>query len=160
MPASRHGLSAIVHRMHDPELLQIGDVAERVGLSLRTVRYYEELGLVSPSARTDGGFRLYAERDIQRLLALKRMKGLGLSLEEMGELADLIELGAAPAGLEGAALGSLTASLRCYAARADDAIRRRERDVAQARELRLEIGEQIGRCSALEQQHEGRQAGR
>lgn len=41
--------------------MQIGEVAERIGLSLRTIRYYEEVGLVVPSVRSQGGFRLYTE---------------------------------------------------------------------------------------------------
>ena len=62
---------------------QIGAVAERVDLSLRTVRYYEEVGLISPEKRTDGGFRLYTEENIERLLAIKQMKPLGFSVQEM-----------------------------------------------------------------------------
>lgn len=65
---------------------QIGEVAERTGLSLRTIRYYEEVGLVIPSARSHGGFRLYTESDIARLMLVKRMKPLDFSLEEMRDL--------------------------------------------------------------------------
>lgn len=72
--------------MNDDRMLQIGEVAEAVGLSLRTIRYYEETGLVPPSGRSSGGFRLYTERDVKRLLLVKQMKPLDLSLEEMGEL--------------------------------------------------------------------------
>lgn len=68
-------------RMH-----QIGEVAEAVGLSLRTIRYYEEVGLVPPSGRSSGGFRLYTDGDIGRLLLVKQMKPLDLSLEEMRDL--------------------------------------------------------------------------
>ena len=64
---------------------QIGEVAERVGLSLRTVRYYEEKGLISPERRTDGGFRLYTDENIARLLLIMQMKPLGFSLDEMRE---------------------------------------------------------------------------
>ncbi|NEE01688.1 MerR family transcriptional regulator [Phytoactinopolyspora halotolerans] len=71
--------------------MQIGEVAERVGLSLRTIRYYEEVGLVRPSARTPGGFRLYAEPDVARLNLVKRMKTLEFSLEEMGDLLSLLD---------------------------------------------------------------------
>ncbi|MFP3913624.1 MAG: MerR family transcriptional regulator [Actinomycetota bacterium] len=63
-------------------------MAERVRLSLRTIRYYEEIGLVEPSGRTDGGFRLYTEADIRRLMLVKALKPVGLSLEIMGELLD------------------------------------------------------------------------
>jgi DNA-binding transcriptional MerR regulator len=65
---------------------QIGEVAGNVGLSLRTIRYYEEIGLATPSGRTDGGFRLYTESDIQRLRLIRAIKPLGMSLEMMNEL--------------------------------------------------------------------------
>lgn len=67
---------------------QIGEAADRVELSLRTVRYYEEMGLITPERRTDGGFRLYTEESIERLLLIKQMKPLGFSVQEMGELLD------------------------------------------------------------------------
>lgn len=63
--------------------MQIGEVSEQTGLSLRTIRYYEEVGLVRPSTRTSGGFRLYAETDVARLRLIRRMKPLDFSLEEM-----------------------------------------------------------------------------
>lgn len=66
--------------------MQIGEVAERIGLSLRTIRYYEEVGLVIPSARSQGGFRLYTEPDVSRLELIMRMKPLGFQLDEMREL--------------------------------------------------------------------------
>jgi DNA-binding transcriptional MerR regulator len=71
--------------------IQIGEVAERTGLSLRTIRYYEEIGLAVPSTRSPGGFRLYDEGDVARLRSLKRMKPLGLSLDTMRELLDLLD---------------------------------------------------------------------
>ncbi|MGY1651641.1 MerR family transcriptional regulator [Geodermatophilus sp. SYSU D01119] len=76
-------------------LLQIGQVAERTGLSLRTIRFYEENGLVVPTARSGGGFRLYSDADVTRLEVVKRMKPLGFSLEEMRQLLSLLaDLGA------------------------------------------------------------------
>ncbi|WP_116049446.1 MerR family transcriptional regulator [Amycolatopsis palatopharyngis] len=71
--------------------MQIGEVAERTGLSLRTIRYYEEVGLVVPSARSQGGFRLYTEPDVTRLGLVKRMKPLGFQLDEMGELLAVLD---------------------------------------------------------------------
>lgn len=68
------------------DIHQIGDVAERVGLSLRTVRYYEESGLILPVGRTVGGFRLYDDDAVERLLLIKKMKPLGFTLEEMRAL--------------------------------------------------------------------------
>lgn len=69
-------------------MLQIGEVAERAGLSLRTVRYYEESGLLQPARRTDGGFRLYTDEHLDLLELIKRMKPLGFSVQEMRELLD------------------------------------------------------------------------
>jgi DNA-binding transcriptional MerR regulator len=68
------------------ELHQIGEVANHVGLSLRTVRYYEEVGLVQPAQRTEGGFRLYDEEQVVRLELIKQMKPLGLTIQQMREL--------------------------------------------------------------------------
>lgn len=65
---------------------QIGEVAARIGLSLRTVRYYEEVDLVAPSGRTEGGFRLYTDDDIDRLTLVKQMKPLAFSLDETRDL--------------------------------------------------------------------------
>ncbi|HET6394058.1 MAG TPA: MerR family transcriptional regulator [Blastococcus sp.] len=79
-------------------LLQIGQVAERTGLSLRTIRFYEEHGLVRPTTRSDGGFRLYSDDDVARLEVIKRMKPLGFTVEEMHDLLTLLaDLAAAPA---------------------------------------------------------------
>ncbi|MPY95479.1 MAG: MerR family transcriptional regulator [Acidimicrobiia bacterium] len=68
------------------ETFQIGEVAERVGLSLRTIRHYDEVALVEPSARSAGGFRLYTGRDIDRLAFVKQLKPLDFRIEEMRDL--------------------------------------------------------------------------
>lgn len=68
------------------EHMQIGEVAARTELSLRTIRHYEETGLVIPSARSQGGFRLYTEVDVARLMVIRRMKPLGFALDEMRDL--------------------------------------------------------------------------
>jgi MerR family copper efflux transcriptional regulator len=65
-------------------------MAERTGLSLRTIRFYEENGLVISTARSEGGLRLYSENDVARLEVLERFKPLGFSLEEMRELLTLL----------------------------------------------------------------------
>ena len=72
-------------------LMQIGQVAERTGLSLRTIRWYEEEGLVGPTTRTGGGFRLYSGHDVARLEVIKQMKPLGFSLDEMRQLLTLLD---------------------------------------------------------------------
>jgi DNA-binding transcriptional MerR regulator len=70
--------------------LRIGEVAERVGVTPRTIRYYEELGLLGcASERAKGAHRLYDESDVARLRELMRLRDLlGLSLEELVELAE------------------------------------------------------------------------
>lgn len=78
---------ATVQRLH-----QIGEVAEAVGLSLRTIRHYEEVGLVPPSGRTSGGFRLYTDHDIDQLELVKQMKPLGFTLEEMADLLRALDM--------------------------------------------------------------------
>lgn len=69
--------------------MQIGELAERTGLSQRTIRHYDEVGLL-PASRTEGGFRLYTATDLHRLDHIKAMKPLGFTLEEMAELLDLL----------------------------------------------------------------------
>lgn len=71
--------------------VQIGEVADRTGLSLRTIRYYEEVGLITPTDRTTGGFRLYSEDDIARLRLIMRMKPLDFSLEEMRDVLGILD---------------------------------------------------------------------
>jgi DNA-binding transcriptional MerR regulator len=80
--------------------LRIGDVARQVGVTPRTIRYYEELGLLgSGSEREKGAHRMYAETDVARLQELIRLRDLlGLTLEELVELAEAEEARAALRG--------------------------------------------------------------
>jgi len=72
--------------------MQIGEVAERTGLSVKTIRDYDAAEVLHPSGRTDGGFRLYSEDDVARLLMVRRMKPLGFSLGEAGILVDAVRM--------------------------------------------------------------------
>lgn len=72
-------------------LMQIGDVAERTGLSLPTVRHYEDVGLLPEAERSPGGFRLYTDAAVERLLLIKQMKPLEFTLEEMREVLDTFD---------------------------------------------------------------------
>jgi DNA-binding transcriptional MerR regulator len=58
-------------------------VAKRAKVSIRTVRFYEEKGIFAPSSYTSGGIRLYTERDVNRLIFIRRLKTLGLSIDEI-----------------------------------------------------------------------------
>lgn len=99
--------------------LHIGAVASRTELSLRTLRHYDEVGLVRPSARSEGGFRLYTEDDVERLLLVRRMKPLGFTLEEMAELLEITD--ALEAGtLQDAGAGDARARLDGYRAAAEE----------------------------------------
>jgi len=62
---------------------KVGDIAKLTGLTIRTLRYYDQIGLFSPSGQTDSGHRLYTENDIERLHQILALKELGLSLEEI-----------------------------------------------------------------------------
>ncbi|MFI5493686.1 MerR family transcriptional regulator [Actinoplanes sp. NPDC051859] len=84
--------------------MQIGEAAERVGLSIRTIRHYEDAGLIVPSARSEGGFRLYTAPDLDRLRVVKRMKPLGFTLDEMRDLLDILDRLATATGDERTAL--------------------------------------------------------
>jgi DNA-binding transcriptional MerR regulator len=69
-----------------PELLKIGDFARLAGTNLRTLRYYEELGLLAPASRSKGGFRYYRRSDVNRLEMIKSLQELGLQLERIRDL--------------------------------------------------------------------------
>ncbi len=76
-------------RLSNEDFLQISDLAEELGITTRTIRLYEKLGLVEPPKRTEGGVRYYETGDIKRFKFVLKLKTLGLSLDEMKELADI-----------------------------------------------------------------------
>jgi DNA-binding transcriptional MerR regulator len=71
---------------------QIGELANLVGMSPRTIRYYEEIGLLNSVKRIEGGKRVYTDMDFQRLKFIQRLKHLGLTLSEMNELEDIYQI--------------------------------------------------------------------
>jgi MerR family copper efflux transcriptional regulator len=98
--------------------MHIGELAERTGLSHRTIRHYDETGLLPASGRTEGGFRLYTQADLDTLLLIRRMKPLGFSLEEMQELLRVVE-GLADADAPAAARADLRDALAAFIAEAE-----------------------------------------
>lgn len=66
----------------------VGEVSALAGITVRTLHHYDERGLLSPSGRTDSGYRLYSERDLERLQEILGWRALGFSLDEIGELLD------------------------------------------------------------------------
>jgi DNA-binding transcriptional MerR regulator len=74
-------------------MIRIGEVAERTGVTPRTIRYYEEIGLLGGSERRKGSHRLYEESDIERVLELTRLRDLlNLSLDELKQLIEADEV--------------------------------------------------------------------
>lgn len=71
------------------ETLTIGKLAKQSGVAIDTVRFYEREGLLPRATRTHSGYRLYSAADIDRLRFIRRAKGLGFSLDEIGELLHL-----------------------------------------------------------------------
>ena len=67
-------------------LLQVGELARRTGLTVRTLHHYDAIGLLAPSARSEAGYRLYGPDDIARLHAIQALRLLGLPLAEIGGL--------------------------------------------------------------------------
>ncbi|MEP7739063.1 MerR family transcriptional regulator [Nocardioides sp. 31GB23] len=121
--------------------MQIGEVATRTGLSLRTLRYYEEVGLVAPSARSAGGFRLYTALDVDRFELIKRMKPLDFSLEDMRGLLGVVDaLDAEPDDAERARLLGELESLHAAAEERVDTLRTR---LAWAEEFAAGLDERV-----------------
>jgi len=71
---------------------QIGELANLLEMSPRTIRYYEEIGLLNSIKRIEGGKRTYTDKDFQRLRFITRLKHLGLTLSEMLELEDIYQI--------------------------------------------------------------------
>ena len=72
------------------DLLQIGDLADRAGVTTRAIRYYEELGIVEPEERTTGGFRLYSQAQLRSLQIVQSLKTLGFGLEHIRRIFNLM----------------------------------------------------------------------
>lgn len=71
---------------------RIDEVAERTGFTKRTLRYYEEMGLIMPAGRSEGNYRLYSEEDVARLRRIRRLKDvLGIPLSSIKRMAEIEE---------------------------------------------------------------------
>jgi DNA-binding transcriptional MerR regulator len=68
---------------------QIGELSRSLGITTRTLRLYEQLGLIDPPQRTEGGIRYYTKEDIRRIKFVLKVKELGLSLKQMQDLAEI-----------------------------------------------------------------------
>lgn len=80
-------------------MLQIGEVAKLSGLPVKTIRYYEDIGLLRPTVeRSPGGYRLFQTQVLNRLAFIKRSQGLGLNLTEIAEILEVHDRGELPCG--------------------------------------------------------------
>jgi DNA-binding transcriptional MerR regulator len=75
------------------EILHIGQVGKLLGLNPKTIRYYEEIGLLPKPKRTRGGYRLYSPADVERINFIRQARALGLSLDEIRGLLRLRDAG-------------------------------------------------------------------
>ncbi|HZC19507.1 MAG TPA: MerR family transcriptional regulator [Rubrobacteraceae bacterium] len=126
------------------ELARVGEVAERLGVSPRTIKYYEELGLIEPEARSPGGFRLYGEEDVRRLERVLRMKGIGYSLAAIREL--LAVRDAAQEADKATVLRTAAERLKDREREVGARIRQMREDLKRAEALREELRCDIALC--------------
>ncbi len=76
-----------------PQVLKIGQLAQATGVSAKTIRYYEQVGVLPPANRTVAGYRQYAEHSLHRLLFIRRARTLGLSLQNLKSLTAALDDG-------------------------------------------------------------------
>jgi DNA-binding transcriptional MerR regulator len=76
--------------------MKIGELSSKSGVPIKTIRYYEEFGLLKSESRTEGNFRLFTEDSINRLHFIKRLQLLGLSLEEIRQCLSIVDQGELP----------------------------------------------------------------
>lgn len=140
---------------------RIGEVAERVGVTTRTIRYYEERGLLGTATRTKGAQRLYSETDITRLEELLRLRDLlGLSLVELVGLAEAEE---ARAALRDQWAESTTDRERARIVKAVRPLIERQLELVRARQQRLsefadELSEKLRLVEKLQAELERKRA--
>lgn len=71
--------------------LRIGEVADKCGVNKETIRYYERIGLIPETNRTEGGYRMYSLQTVDRLNFIKRMQELGFTLNEIDKLLGVVD---------------------------------------------------------------------
>ncbi len=123
--------------------MQIGEVAARTELSLRTIRHYEETGLVVPSARSQGGFRLYTEADVARLMVIRRMKPLGFTLDQMRDLLDATDRLDAGTSLDAGEREALLERVRTYQQAAAEQVEKLRVQLARAEDFAAALGTRL-----------------
>ena len=130
---------------------QIGAVTAKTEVSHQTLRHWDEVGLVRPSGRSEGGFRLYSDEDIQRLLVIRRMKPLEFSLEEMKQLLGCLDLLASSDGTETERRQAAAFVVDCHH-RAEESILRLRKRLAYATELTAVLAHEAAKVAVETEQ--------
>ncbi|MEU9702159.1 MerR family transcriptional regulator [Streptomyces sp. NPDC047981] len=125
------------------EPMQIGEVAARTELSLRTIRQYEDSGLVVPSASSQGGFPLYTDADVDRLMVIRRMKPLGFTIDETRDLMTAVDRLTDPTLTE-AERATLLARIRRYERAATERVAELRAQLARAEEFAGSLRARLG----------------
>lgn len=129
----------------DPTLLTVRDAAERLGVTPRTLKYYEERGLVTPS-RSEGRYRLYDEADLDRFSRILRLRAIGFSLHGITEM---LKRPLEPAGANGRrhysdhSLRDIHTDLAGQIARLDERIAAARRELREVETVRAELQHDI-----------------
>ena len=126
------------------ELERVGEIAERLGVSPRTIKYYEELGLIRPETRSPGGFRLYGKEGAEQLERILRMKSIGYSLGAIRELLATRE--AAQEADKITVISNTMERLKDREREVTERIQQMRKDLKQAEALREELGRDIALC--------------
>jgi DNA-binding transcriptional MerR regulator len=128
------------------DLSRIGEVADRLGVSPRTIKYYEEIGLLIPGERSPGGFRLYAEPDVERLRRILRLKDMGFSLAAIREFISVRD--DAREATREIVLQETTKHLEAREHELTSRIDKLRRDLESAEDLRQELQRDIALCQS------------
>jgi DNA-binding transcriptional MerR regulator len=136
-------------------LMRVGEVAERLEVSPRTVKYYEEIGLVEPEERSRGGFRLYGSREIERLERILKMKSIGYSLAAIRELLAVRDM--AQEADRVMVLRTATENLKEREREASGRILKIREDLQRAESLREELERDIALCERRMRELGGRE---
>ena len=125
------------------KLLLIGEFAKLAGTNLRTLRYYEEIGLFAPAERSQGGFRYYRKTDVNRLRLIQGFQDLGLSLEDIGRLLATRS--------EEISRREFLSRIECALQAQDDLLEERIRAIQTQQERIREARKKLGECAPCEQ---------
>jgi len=128
------------------DLSRIGEVADRLGVSPRTIKYYEDIGLLIPGERSPGGFRLYAEPDVERLRRILRLKDMGFSLAAIREFISVRD--DAREATREIVLQETTKHLEAREHELTSRIDKLRRDLESAEDLRQELQRDIALCQS------------